>query len=250
VCTLAHYFEEEGIPTAAITLVREQTIKMNPPRALWVPFELGRPLGAPGNPQFQKRVIRAVLALFEAESGPVLGDFPEDAPGTAEQSPTTLVCPVSFPKAIVQLNDNELLFATFQQEVSELRTWYETGVAKRGRTLVGPSGLDPETAAKYVGDFIFTDTPKPPRNDVAPLSLLRLAIEDVKSYYFEAITTQPGQQTANSKTLATWFWRETAAAKILFLLQQRWKEASNPALKDFSRLLLIPRAYQDYSPYR
>src|SRR5262245_12090764 len=99
---------------------------MNPPRALWVPFDLGRPLGAPGNAEFQKRVIRAVLTLFEVETGPVLGDFPEDAPGTPEESPT-LMCPVSFPKPIVQLNDNELLFATLQQEVAELRTWYETG---------------------------------------------------------------------------------------------------------------------------
>jgi hypothetical protein len=249
VCTLAHYFEEEGIPTAAVTLIREQTVKMSPPRALWVPFELGRPLGVPGNPEFQKRVLFAVLKLFEIETGPVLADFPEDAPRAPEES-SHLVCPVSFPKPIVQLNDNELLYETLQQEVAELRTWYDAGVSRRGRTLVGPSGLAPETAAKFVGDFIFTDTPKSPANDVPPLSLLRLAIEDLKTYYFEAMTTQPGQQNADSKTVATWFWRETAAAKTLFLLQDRWKDATTPALKDFSRLLLIPRAYQHYSPYR
>jgi hypothetical protein len=249
VCTLAHYFEEQGIPTAAITLVREQTVKINPPRALWVPFELGRPLGAPDNPEFQRSVLLTLLKLFEVEMGPVLRDFPEDAPGTGQTS-STLVCPVSFPKPIVELNDNERLYETLQEEVAELRTWYDAGVAKRGRTLVGPSGLEPEAAAKYVGDFIFTDTPKPPANDVPPLSLLRLAIEDLKTYYFEAITTQPGQQVSDSKTVANWFWRETAAAKTLFLLQHRWREASNPALKDFSRLLLIPRAYQQYSPYR
>ena len=247
--TLAHYLEEAGIPTAAISLVREHTVKIQPPRALWVPFELGRPLGVPDNPVFQKRVLVALLRLFEAENGPVLADFPEDAPGAAEH-PESLVCPVSFPKPVVHLDDQELLQQTFQQEVAELRMWYDLGVTRRGRTTVGTSGLDMEVAAKFIGDFMFTDAPVPPVNHVPPLSLLRLAIEDLKSFYFEAMTSQPGQQKTTSTMLAKWFWSETAAAKILFFLQERWKESSSPVLKEFSRLLLIPRAYQDKSPYR
>jgi hypothetical protein len=249
VSTLAHYLEEGGIPTVAISLIREHTLKIQPPRALWVPFELGRPLGVPGNPDFQKRVLLALLRLFEADNGPVLVDFPEDAPPPHEGS-ATLVCPVTFPKPVVVLDDQELLHQTLQQEVAELRMWYDLGVAKRGRTTVGTSGLEAEAAAKLVGDFIFTDAPKPPRDDVPPLSLLRLAIEDLKSFYFEAMASQPGQQTATSTTLAKWFWSETAAAKVLFLLQERWRDSDNGPLKEFSRLLLIPRAYQRESPYR
>jgi hypothetical protein len=249
VCTLAHFLEEGGIPTAAISLIREHTLKIQPPRALWVPFELGRPLGVPDNPEFQKQVLHALLKLFDAAKGPVLADFPEDAPPVAG-APETLVCPVAFPKPGVLLDNQELLFQTLQQEVAELRMWYDLGVAKRGRTTFGTSGLEVEAAAKFVGDFIFTDTPKPPVNDVPPLSLLRLAIEDLKSFYFEAMTSQPGQQNATSTTLAKWFWSETAAAKVLFLLQERWKDSANPPLKEFSRLLLIPRAYQGESPYR
>ena len=59
---LAHYFEEEGLATTAIALVRHHAERIRPPRALWVPFELGRPLGAPDEPDFQKRVLRAALA--------------------------------------------------------------------------------------------------------------------------------------------------------------------------------------------
>ena len=33
--------------TTGISLVRENTASMQPPRALWVPFPLGRPLGVP-----------------------------------------------------------------------------------------------------------------------------------------------------------------------------------------------------------
>ncbi len=57
------------MPTTQISLIREHTEKIKPPRALWVPFELGRPLGVPNDAAFQNRVITAALDLFEAPSG-------------------------------------------------------------------------------------------------------------------------------------------------------------------------------------
>src|SRR5205823_7005082 len=52
-----------------------------PPRALWVPFELGRPFGPPSDPPFQRRVILAALRLLERAGGPVIiEDFTEDDP--------------------------------------------------------------------------------------------------------------------------------------------------------------------------
>ena len=53
---------------------------MKPPRALWVPFELGRPLGVPNAPDFQQRVLLAALELIEADEGPILKDYTEEAP--------------------------------------------------------------------------------------------------------------------------------------------------------------------------
>ena len=53
---LGHYLEEEGIATVSISLIRPQTERTRPPRALWVPFELGRPLGPPSDPTVQRRV--------------------------------------------------------------------------------------------------------------------------------------------------------------------------------------------------
>ena len=67
---------------------------MQPPRSLWVPFPLGRPLGVPHDTAFQHRVIAAALALLDRPSGPVLEDFPEDAPPVAEDAAPA--CPVSF----------------------------------------------------------------------------------------------------------------------------------------------------------
>ena len=36
---------------------------------------MGRPLGIPRDPVFQKRVLLSALKLLEAEEGPVLEDF-------------------------------------------------------------------------------------------------------------------------------------------------------------------------------
>jgi len=55
-----------------------------PSRSLWVPFELGRPFGVPNEPKFQMDVLRSLLDFFARESGPLIEDYPHDAPVTAE----------------------------------------------------------------------------------------------------------------------------------------------------------------------
>ena len=72
--------------TTQISLVREHTAAMGPPRALWVPFILGRPFGVPGDAAFQQRVLRSVLNLLEAPAGPVLADYSEEAPAPRAES--------------------------------------------------------------------------------------------------------------------------------------------------------------------
>jgi len=101
---LGHFIEREGVPTGQISLIREQTAAIRPPRALWVPFMLGRPFGAPNAPDFQRDVLRALLRLFEHTSGPVLEDFPDDAPPDVAGE-TTFACPVSFAPAQTSIND-------------------------------------------------------------------------------------------------------------------------------------------------
>ena len=74
--------------TVAISLIRPQTENTRPPRALWVPFELGRLFGPPSAAAFQKRVVLAALHMLERGNGPVvIEDFPDDDP-RATQDPT------------------------------------------------------------------------------------------------------------------------------------------------------------------
>ncbi len=50
--------EREGISTVCISLLREVTIVNRPPRALFVPFPLGYPLGRPCDAGLQTRIAR------------------------------------------------------------------------------------------------------------------------------------------------------------------------------------------------
>ena len=214
-----------------------------------MPFELGRPLGVPGDAAWQTRVLRGVLELLEAPNGPaVLVDFPYDAPVSSEEQ-AVLACPVSFPAPVTDLSDTERLRDTLNQEIQELRSWYDMAVTKRDRTTVGVSGLDPEAIGKFVGAFLGSDIPASPQEDMPVLDLFKLAVEDLKAYYFEAVAAQPGQRTASGSELANWLWRETTAGKVLFELQEQWKDSDDSNIKLFSSLLLVPRTYHADSPY-
>jgi hypothetical protein len=76
VSTLAHVFEAAGLATVALGSQRNQIERTAPPRGLWCDFPLGRPLGRPGDPEFQHRVLRHALSLLDA-TGPVFDSFPE-----------------------------------------------------------------------------------------------------------------------------------------------------------------------------
>ncbi len=69
--------EREGISTVSISLLREVTKIIRPPRALFVPYPLGYPLGAPHNATLQHNVIAQALSLLTRTDVPVLESFQE-----------------------------------------------------------------------------------------------------------------------------------------------------------------------------
>jgi len=236
---LAHFFEEEGIATTQISLIREHTVTMRPPRALWVPFELGRPLGSPNDPEFQLMVLRHTLALLEAAHGPVLEDFPEDAPVSGAQ-PLQVACPISLAPPSGALSATEQLLAEFEQEMAQMLAWYDLAIEKRGRTTA-VTGRSPQEAAAMVAGFV-RDSKK--RGNLAGRLnfdvALRLAIEDVKTFYMEAVTAQPGNPT-DSTSLADWFWGTTVAAGVIAEVRRICLSIEEPEFQLLGQLLLVPR---------
>lgn len=68
--------EREGIATVCIQLLRRVAEAVRPPRSLLVPFPHGYPLGQPNDPDLQKRILRAALALLDHPGpGPVLEEY-------------------------------------------------------------------------------------------------------------------------------------------------------------------------------
>ncbi|MFH1964312.1 MAG: hypothetical protein ABIJ42_02110 [Acidobacteriota bacterium] len=73
---IASVLENRGIPTVSITLLKEVTKKVLPPRSLFVPYPLGYPLGEPNNPDLQNRIIKEALTMLSTEvSEPLVKDF-------------------------------------------------------------------------------------------------------------------------------------------------------------------------------
>ena len=156
---LARVFESAGLATVAVALLREHAARVKPPRALWVPFYFGYALGKPDDPAFQHRVIAAALDLLQADSGPVLADYPDEAGPVgmpqASEVAAAIAQPGPGPGSGIEDNNGvsgngsgsggegvpgaERLNAA--DTLTALRPYYERWLEQRGRTAVGITGV-------------------------------------------------------------------------------------------------------------
>lgn len=199
--------------------MREHTEIVRPPRALWVTFELGRPLGIPDDPPFQRRVVKAALNLLTRVDGPVLADYPEDVPEVTDFS--GWACPINLAPSQVD---------SLAAEIDRLAAWYDQSMAKQGRTTVGVSGLDMPAAGALVARALNGELPE--------AQTLKEAIDDLRAYYLEAASAFPDPGTATTRK--KWFWDETRLAETLLALQPRLAASTDPQHKILGNLTLIP----------
>ncbi len=219
---IARVLEEAGLSTVSIALVKEHAAKVKPPRALFVPFPYGYPLGRPGDPAFQHQVIAAALNLLECPEGPVLVDFPEET--------GTTVLP--------QASDVELLAPIMEDpanEVTALRPFYERWVESRqSRTSVGVSGI-PQRRFRGMIRLLQgyargeeTDLPERPPEISLP-QYVRYCVDDLKAFYYEARLAQRPEST--EPEIHTWFWGDTAAGQLVADIARHMKDAEDPVLE-------------------
>ena len=239
---VSHFLEDEGIATTGISLVRVNTERMELPRFLWVPFELGRPFGAPHAPEFQRRVLRAALGLLERRDGPVvLEDFPDDAPGVDDGGDGGWSCPVSFGAAGAAADAG--LAGEVLAELRRLAPWQEIYATQRGRSAPAASGLSHEQIVRGLSELaggaaepsVATNLPLP--------EWVRLGCDDLRTWYMEAAQGRPGRAT--SLELRDWFWRETALARLIGAAAVRLAGSEHGALGMFGRRAMVPRVYMD-----
>ena len=238
---LAHIIEGEGIPTTHISLIRTHTEKMKPPRALAVPFELGRPLGAPNEPDFQRRVLHATLKLLDRQSGPVLEDFPDDPPGSAADDDTEgWTCPVNFAPPVDDIGDAERVRQALLQEVNLLRPWYDEAVRTLGRSMFGISGSTPEEIAGVIANVLVdpAGTPPPIAGETLGVGFKRMA-DDMRYFYTEAAIARPDRRTGDVE-VANWLWGETTLGKVLVAIRDESMESEDASLKALAVTAMVP----------
>ena len=240
---LANFIERAGVATTSISLIREQSEAVRPPRALWVPFALGRPLGAAEDAEFQKQVMRAALALLTTATGPTITDYPIEAPAEADSE--SWVCPVNFPVAPAATITERL-----QAEVARLAPWSAETRKARGRTLFGASGAMPDevdAVASAFGTMADTgDVVQAPDVGIEwafemPLLVRHLA-DDLRTFYHEAIAAQPGPSAPNHEALNAWIFADTALGEALQAVATHLTVLDTRKAK-FVRGLLIPEGF-------
>ena len=203
-----------GLATVQLASIRSYVERMRPPRALYCEFPLGRPLGRPGDPAFQRRVLEAAFVLLERSSGPVLQAFPERIEDASAQ-PLACEVPPRYDPALPPAVG----------EASALRPAYERQLARSGRTnvghTVGADGiLDAVAAILRLADGV------PLEEAALPGGPRELGL-DIRAYYEEAAMAL-AEHVPAARQAESWFYSETETGAALKRAQTVLREAGAP----------------------
>lgn len=230
--------ESRGVPTTVLGLVRPTLEKTQPPRSLFVPFELGRPLGEPNDPAFQARVLRHALGLLERQDGPViLEDFPDDAPGASDHPgwrPPLAPCGPS------PVRDAAAWSLALGAEIDQLRPAWDMARLRHGRTSVGVCGQPPPAWAAFAASFM-RGAAVGSVTHPTPALALRYMVDDLKAYYGEA--AQADGAGPSARQINQWFWRETIAGQFLVALRAACIGSQSKSIDLVADRFLVPRPY-------
>ena len=222
---LARTLESHGITTTSISLVRQHTEKIKPPRALFVPFPFGHAFGRPNDVALQHRVLRAALDLLSEAAGPVLRDLPDDAePG--DQPPAPIQASAVATSAPVA--------GDARAEARERQARHADWLTNHGgRTAFGLSGVPRERVgdlAEFLQRFAEgVEGLRGPKPEVPLPAFVRWAADDVKALYFESYMAD--HPNAGGEEIARWFWGRTAIGSVLRRAKDRLDASDDPKWK-------------------
>ena len=169
----------------------------------------------------------------------MLEDYPIEAPidaPTAEADNSGFACPVNFARG----GDDYSIGAALQREIAELLPWHSEAVRRRGRTTATLSGFEPLALAAFIASVIASPDTASANNGRDVATAIRLACEDMKAFYLEAVTAQPGARAAQAAR--DWFWHETSGGKALFAVRDALLGSSNLDLQRYGGKGLVPLA--------
>ena len=220
---IARVLEEAGLSTIALSLIREQTVKIKPPRAVFVPFPFGISVGHRNDAAEQRAVLDLAFSTLEAAGGPVLLDF--DVPERNERAAPLQAANVELDPGVAQID-----FAT--ELASALDAW-RVHFAATQRTLAGVSGIPFERLAE-IGAFLVrysadTSTEFAGR-PAGPLPLfVRACVDDLRAVYVEGrMQTHPDESGDDTQR---WLLAGTAFGALLRRLRDTMDAVDDPLMK-------------------
>src|SRR5215510_13835786 len=211
---------------------------MGNPRSLWVPFDLGRPLGPPHNAGFQKDVLRAALELLEVPTGPVLlADYPHEDPSAADRDDWRP--PFDFAETLPDPSNSVQFAAALEEEIRTLAPFHRAFVAANQRTMVGLSGMDIEGCRQFFVAYLADPAATNARPSVPIAEAFRRVVDDLKAYYLEAMMSA-NPVIPSSPQLENVFWDRTALARGLLVLRSRLMADNDPMTRFVGERALLP----------
>jgi hypothetical protein len=265
--------EAQGISTVSISLFRPFTEIVKPPRALWVPFPFGRPLGAPNNKQVQHRVIAAAFSLLARSHGPVIEDFvlaPEEEHLDAKHQTVGKKCGAkgcSLDDALFDDLDTEADsepaiepydkdFEALRAEIFSLQNDHRAYLqVSGGRTQLRDASSVPgsiENAALVLHQFASKEAIEvppyiPDHGAGRQNNFVRLCADEIKAFYLEARLGRGGEDAENANAYNNWLWYETRAGSLILAARDRIIETTDRS-KDpnwMTARAMVPRGYGD-----
>jgi len=211
VSTLAHVFEAQGLATIALGSIRNQIANTAPPRGLWCDFPLGRPLGRPGDAEFQHKVLSHAFSLLDAD-GPVFEEFAESI---HDDGTSVLSC------SLPPRHDPDAHPAV--DEARGLRPAYDRAVEKFGNRIGAGRVVEAADVPAAVEAFVRVAEGTPWKQAGIPGIPSRVS-QDIRGYYETAaigLTDHVPDAWAGTR----WFHDETEAGKAIVGAQAAMRDA-------------------------
>jgi hypothetical protein len=211
VSTLAHVFEAAGLATVALGSMKGQLERTAPPRGLWVDFPLGRPLGKPGDPAFQHRVLAHALDLVERATGPTIEYFAESI---SDPGDSVMACslPPRFDASLHPALD----------EARGIRPAFDRAVARYGNRAGTGRVVDADGVPDAIAAFIRIAEGTPWKEAGIPGIPARVA-QDIRGYY-ETAALELADHTPAAWDATRWFLHHTETGRVILAARDRMRE--------------------------
>jgi hypothetical protein len=211
VSTLAHVFEAQGLATIALGSMRAAIEQTAPPRGLFCDFPLGRPLGIPGDAEFQHEVLAAALGLLDATE-PIFAQYPISIEEDPSEAIACALPPRHDPGAHPAVD-----------EARGLRNAYDRGAVKTGtRNGVGRV-LSADDIPAAIEAFVRVAEGVPWKEAGIPGIPSRVS-QDIRGYY-ETAALALIDHAPSAWTGTRWFLDETEAGKTILAARTAMRDA-------------------------